>query len=374
MRGDTDLVKQMLRDRIADLCRELLPEGKLQGGKWMAPNPFDPEAHKHVPALKVGVRGDPGAWTDWRMGRNGAPGDVIGLIMWRFNCDFGKAMQWARDWLGIRDMGRAERERLAEKAKARAKQHERDQAKARAFKLERAADLFQRGLALGAGSPAEALARDYFLHRDCALENVAALNPDTFRFSGATEWWNGAKWQNDHGRRFKVEPGPSYPAIHTAMRSATGVVTCCHCTFLDPLKPAKAPVSPPKLMFGEALGAAIEIAMGPEAKPFWQASVPHPLILAEGIETALSIAAIAPDARVWAGGSLIGMGHVPAGLPCIASITVARDNNDGNQTANSQLGQSLARLQAHGKPMVVMASHVGDDFNDLAQGEDDEQE
>ncbi len=150
------------------------------------------------------------------------------------------------------------------------------------------------------------------------------------------------------------------------MRSATGIVTCCHVTFLDPVLPAKAPVSPAKLMFGEAMGAVIEISCGPGGRPFWGPTEEAlPVVLCEGIETGLSLAQAIDDARIWACGSLAGMGHAPVHLSCVSTITVARDNNAGNAQAEAHLNSGLDRLADSGKPLVIMRSHVGDDFNDL---------
>jgi Toprim domain len=113
----------------------------------------------------------------------------------------------------------------------------------------------------------------------------------------------------------------------------------------------------------------IEVSCGPSGLPFWLCTTAYPLILCEGIETALSLAIAVPEARVWAAGSLAGMGHAPIGLACISDVTVARDNNHGNPQAQKQLDAALMALEAHDKPLVVMNSHVGDDFNDLMQGE-----
>ena len=163
--------------------------------------------------------------------------------------------------------------------------------------------------------------------------------------------------------------GPVFPAIHSAMRAANGALTCCHVTFLDPVLRQKAPVAPAKLMLGEALASVIEVSRGPCDEDFWRCATAGPLIIAEGIETALTMALAVPEARVWAAGSLAGMGHCPVQLPCVGEIAVARDNNHGNAQAQKALNAALWKLEEADKPLVVMASHVGDDFNDLGQGE-----
>ncbi|MDZ7822625.1 MAG: hypothetical protein U5K75_00300 [Ahrensia sp.] len=86
-------------------------------------------------------------------------------------------------------------------------------------------------------------------------------------------------------------------------------------TFLDPIEHKKAAVENPKLIRGEVTGSVIEISMGPSNVPFWRAQsqtdVKDAVIVCEGIETGLSLAIAAPEARVWAGGSITNLANVP---------------------------------------------------------------
>lgn len=369
MRDELPEIKQALQERILDVCVVLLPRGRKQGQEWVAHNPHVHEEKKN-PALKVALTRNRGAWRDWR---NGDKGDVIKLIMFCHGTDLKAALNWARDFLGLRSMTWEERQRLKQQRESRAKREALENEQARRRKLERAGELWRHGTeALGTGSGIEAHVRDYFRARGCPLEAITTLSAESFRVSPSTEWWKGAQYRrNPQGWSEKETEGPRFPALHSAMRAKSGAITCCHVTFLDPALPRKAPVDLPKLMYGEALGSVIEVATGPEGVPFWLATQAHPLIIAEGIETAASLAGPLPECRVWAGASLAGLGHAPAGLPCVSEIHVARDNNAGNAQARSQLDQALLRLEEADKPLAVMASHVGDDFNDLMTGEDD---
>ncbi|CDX54543.1 conserved hypothetical protein [Mesorhizobium plurifarium] len=388
MSGDLDIIKAGLADRMEEVCARLLPDGKVEAGQWVSFNPVTNDYRAgRLPALKVRLRGGvPGAWKDWRSGEGS---DRVGLIAYVLTGDarnVKEALVWARDFLGLRTMTRADREAMRKAVVVKAKQRERDDARRREEKLLNADRLFnakpgERDIGpcqipfgvfkLDEGSPAKDHAMAYFRARNCALEDVETLTIYSTRVAPAVEWWKGAKWTRDaSGRLFKAERGPLYPAILSAMRNRMGIVTCTHFTFLDPNRPAKAPVEPAKLMYGEALGAVIEIATGPSGKPFWMTEEPHPLIIAEGRETAQSFAAAGVPARVWAAGSLAGVGKAPVDLPCVSWVLFARDNNAGNPQAQKQFEAALAGLESHGKRVVVEASHVGDDFNDLAQGEE----
>lgn len=370
MTGDLKEIREGLIGRAADVCRQLLPHGRMDGGQWCSANPRVAGDDRKTPALKVRLSGGAvGAWTDWRNGRDGYAGDIIGLVAYLNGTDVKGALAWARDFLGLKAMTREEREAMRFAAQARAKKQAEDADRARANKLLAAERKFSRAAPIGAGSPAETLARAYLAARRCPLEAVKTLNTLSFRFAAQSEWWKGAKWERGSHGHFKADDGPMFPALHSGMRQATGIVTACHCTFLDPVKPAKAPVEPAKLMLGEAKGAVIEIAMGPSRRPFWQAddgSASSPVSLVEGIETGMSIAGeISGESRVWACGSLSGFAGAPIWLGCVSEVVVWRDNNHGNAQAQKHFDAALEELERWNKRVSVLASHVGDDFNDL---------
>lgn len=371
MISDRDQVKELLRERIEDLCARLLPDGRRQGRLWVSYNPVTNDYNRSSPELKVALTGDVGAWKDWR---SGDKGDVIGLISYVNRSDFAQAMRWARDFLGIANLSAEERRRIEEQSRIKAKARAERADQARLWKIREAEKKFLSGLALGAGSAAERHVRAYLAGRLAGLEVVQNLDVTSFRAHAGAEYWTLAEYRADEaGRRMKVKDGPRFPALMSAMRSPTGQTIACHATFLDPVEPKKIALGqkhPAKLIFGEAKGAVIRIAHGPEGEPPETALIAHPLVLCEGIETGLSLAAAIPEARVWAAGSLSNMANAPVSLDCVSAIIVARDNNFGNDQAQRQLEAALAALKAAGKPLEVMASPIGDDFNDLARGED----
>lgn len=371
MHNDRDEVKELLKTRIEDLCMQLLPDGRRQGRLWVSFNPVTADFDRSSPELKIGLTGDRGAWKDWR---SGDKGDVIGLITYIKGLEFRDAMAWARQWLGLTTMGREERARLESQARVQKRASDEKAERDRLRKIERAGDLFLAGSALGTDSVAEAMARAYFEIRKCPLKAIGNLDRETFRFSAATEYWTRAEYRLENGQRRKIADGPRLPAIHAAFRGPAGQITAVHCTFLDPILPKKANLDGDgkfnaKLIYGEAKGAVIRIAHGPEGLPPEQATKAGPLVLCEGIETGLSLAVAIPEAAVWAGGSLSNMGNAPVWMGSVSHVFLARDNNEGNAQAEKQLDSVLAQLAAHGKPVTVMASILGDDFNDLTRGE-----
>lgn len=368
MRDDRDDIKDLLKSRIDSLCQVLLPDGKRMGRLWVAHNPITGD-YSQSPEFKVALNRDTGAWIDWRSGEKG---DVIGLICYCQACDFRQAMQWARDFLGLNQMSRSDRDQMSRQAEEQRRKAALDSEKQSLERMRRAERLFHTGFADGAKSAAEALGRAYFAARQCPLDEISNRDYSTFRFASSTEYWKRAVTRFDAATRrvVRLKDGPRFPAIHTALRAPTGQVTAVHVTFLDPLKPNKAPLGnseTAKLMFGEAKGSMIRISHGPEGEPPETAIEAHPLILCEGIEDGLSLAGACPEARVWAAGSLSLMAHAPVWLDCVSAVIVARDNDWGKRQAEKQFESVIEALLKAGKPVATIASHIGKDFNDLAQ-------
>lgn len=370
-RSDTSEIKQALKDRIESLCQRLLPTGKREGRLWVSHNPITNDFHQ-TPELKIALDRDPGAWKDYRTGEKG---DVLGLVQYLTGGDFRAAMDWSRDFLGLRSMTAEQRQDMKRRA-----DDERRKAEARAEadrlkRMGRAEQVWNSGYQDGARSTAEAHARAYFAARGCPIDDIPNRDMQTFRFAAAQEYWKRAQFRHENGRRIKVQDGPKFPAVLSAMRMPTGQISAVHMTFLSPLGPQKLPVTgdeTAKIMFGEARGAMIRISHGPEGEPPETATRAFPLILCEGVEDGLSLALAIPEARVWAAGSLGAMASAPVWLPCVGSIIVARDNDWEKKTAVKQFERVMEELSRAEKPLTEMTSHLGKDFNDLMKGEDDE--
>lgn len=367
--NDTAQIKEGLKARIDALCAKLLPDGRREGRLWVAHNPITND-HAKSREFKVALTRDVGAWKDWRTGEKG---DVIGLVAYCQATDFKGALDWARDFLGLRSMSWADRQRFAAQAEEARAKAARQAEQARLERMSRAERLWTSGFQDGAGSTAEAHARAYFAARGCPIDGIVNRDRQTFRFAADAEYWKRAEYRNENGRSRKIKDGPRFPAVLSAMRAPTGQVTAVHCTFLDPLGPRKLPIGEgenAKMMFGEAKGSMIRISHGPEGEPPETAVRPYPLVLCEGVEDGLSLALAIPEARVWAAGTLSAMASAPVWLPCVSAIVVSQDNDWHSKTAQAQFDAVIAELVKPGKPLTTIASHVGKDFNDLMKGDE----
>ncbi|MEO8245141.1 MAG: toprim domain-containing protein, partial [bacterium] len=125
-----------------------------------------------------------------------------------------------------------------------------------------------------------------------------------------------------------------------------------HRTYLAPDGTGKAKVDPPKAMLGAVAGGAVRLSQGP-----------GPLVVAEGIETALSLACglLTWPATIWAALSTSGLRglHLPA-QP--GALIVASDGDTPGQTAACALAERASTL---GWKVSILPAPEGCDWNDV---------
>ena len=126
-----------------------------------------------------------------------------------------------------------------------------------------------------------------------------------------------------------------------------------HRTYLRADGTGKAEVEPPKAMLGAALGGAVRLA-----------EAGGPLVVAEGIETALSLASglLRGPATVWAGLSAPGVAglRLPDGIP--HKLTIAPDGDTAGRAAAHKLAE---RASALGWTVSLLPAPQGRDWNDI---------
>ncbi len=158
-----------------------------------------------------------------------------------------------------------------------------------------------------------------------------------------------------HGNLLHSPSGKHMPAIIAQIRGPNGRALGIHRTYLRPDGSGKADVTPNKMMLGPSAGGAVRF--GPDG----------PIIaLAEGIETALSVAR-ASRLTVWATLSTSGLKGLMLPPPPVAEVVIICADNDeaGLSAAESKAGQ----LEAEGRVVsIIHPPNAGDDFNDVLRG------
>lgn len=149
--------------------------------------------------------------------------------------------------------------------------------------------------------------------------------------------------------------GQSLPAMLAQIRGPQGRPMGVHRTFLKPDGSGKADVSPAKMMLGPSSGGAVRF--GPDS----------PVIaLAEGIETALSVAR-ASRLTVWATLSTSGLkGLILPPAPAGEVIILCADHDEAGISAAET---AAVRFEAEGRVVSIIHPHQsGADFNDVLRG------
>ena len=308
-------VAAALGARAEEVCRRYLPHGRKHGRYWTAGDIRGARGRSLF--VRLAPPGVPGKWTDAATGEHG---DLLDLI--RIASGAGSlraALAEARAFLAMPP---------ATVARG-SDSYDRTEAARRLWRRCRAID----------GTHAEAYLRARAIHR-CRFPALRFHPALFYRDGGGMRRLPAlvAAVTGATGER----PGPGE---HPGHRSIIGV----HRTWLDPSRPAKAPVARPRKALGRVHGFAVRF--GPPAHAT--------LLVGEGIETVLSLVTALPDtaaAAALSAGSL-GAFAPPAGL---ARLVIARDNDAEGERAAERLARRCAR--------AGVAAHVlvpeGADFND----------
>ena len=357
-----DRVREALQDRILQLVSDLgIREQPDRNGLI---HPLNPNRDDRKPgSFVIWTRGDSGvgAWKDYACGDKGDVFDLIQYLAKPRPASKIDVYWWALNWLGWE---RHEVRSQAEDAAAR----ERRERERRAFEARRAAaeaDMSRRLFGLWLGLPAirDTPAWRYLCEaRNLPMDRLA--HPP-----GALRWAREVDW-------IDPETGEVFTWRNVMVSAMTRgkVVTGLHRTFLAPdgsgPDPVKKAQGKHKTMIGHPSGAAIRLSPGPSGLSPTKAAAAgrrDPLIICEGIEDGLTLALARPDCRVWAAGSLSLMGLIDW-PECAAAVVLAADNDWEKPEAVRAFERVEAhwRQQAQGRPVHVVRSRAGKDFNDWA--------
>lgn len=164
---------------------------------------------------------------------------------------------------------------------------------------------------------------------------IACPLPDTLRFHPAC-------WHGPTAKR--------YPALVALVEGGDGMAV--HRTYLRADGTGKTDIDPAKLMLGATAGGAVRLCDGPGL-----------LLLAEGIETALSLASglLPAPTTVWAALSTSGIRALRLPNPP-GRLTIAPDGDMAGREAANALA---ARAHALGWKVALFPAPEGRDWNDI---------
>lgn len=367
-------IKAMLTDRIDQVVARYAPPAAgshTTQGRYFTLNPG--RADRNVGSFYVTMAGPKaGAWIDHATGQHGDLIDLIGLAL-GFS-DARDQIREARAFLGLEtetpELRRA-RERAADAARQR-RRAEAEAEKARAMRSRKGAQ----ALWLSAQERISATPVELYLRaRGIDLARLGR-QPRAIRYHPACSYVGREEFdQVDEAtgeitRAWRNLPPVPMPAMVTAITDGRGNHVATHRTYLA-IGPdgrwGKAPVPDPKKVLGQFAGGAVRLwsGAGPRGGKGARLSDCPPgtrVYLAEGIETALSVVVLRPEARVLAAVSLSNMGAVDL-PPNVAEVVLVSDGDDHPQ-ARAALGRAVAAHAAAGRVVRVLPATGGQDLND----------
>lgn len=341
-------IEQRLRDNALEVARQCIPNGKLEGNYYLAGDVMGGPGDSLVVNLKGQHTGK------WRHYAGTDSGDMLDLIEKSQGCS-GKAgaVAIAKQWLGIQDEWSArgakpdpaeQARRAAELAKAKAERQRQD-AEERQAKIRGARSLYLSGDAKGvSGTPVE----QYLQGRGLDVGSLGRW-PGALRFH--PEVWNADE-------RCKV------PAMLAPVYLHDGLHVATHRTWLQPDKRrgwVKLDSKCPKKVLGPMWGGLIPINKGTSGKSMRAMPEDEPVYMTEGIEDALVVRMVRPEARIVCAISLGNVGAVV--LPPQAKRLVIVADRDEKEAAIEALERSIAAQQARGLHVRLVMPPVG--FKDL---------
>lgn len=363
---DWSEIRRRLQDRLPDLLDRLGLRNELPGAGRDTSRiyPKSPLRNdRSAGSFVIWTAGEAkGGWKDYAVDQH--KGDVFDLVqaVLRLQAKI-DVYWWALDFLGLESRGNTQTPRQVASVEAERARREADRVAAEARQAAEgeatSAQLFKVWLSLKPieGTPAEHYLREV---RKIPLERLKHM-------PGALRWADHVEFADAVGEVHEWR----HVMVSAMTRGKT--LAAVHRTYLKPDGSGKADMAKAKLMFGPARGAAIRLSPGPSGlspSKAAEAGKRGALALGEGIETCLTVACALPQYRVWAAGSLSLMAPALAWPDC-ASAVVLLGENDFSPAAREQ----FARVEAHwrgmakGRPVEVVASAVGSDFNDWARKE-----
>ena len=314
--GDAKALARALGERAEAVCRHYLPYGTKSGRYWMVGGVQGERGRSMY--VRLAPPGTVGRWSDAATGERG---DLLELLRrQRGDARMTGAMAEATRFLGGAPAP------VARAGNRRPEAHGRAEAPRRLWALCRPVD----------GTAAEAYLRARSI-RSCRYPALG-FHPALYYRSAE---------DGDHFRRL--------PALVARVTRPDGAFLGIQRTYLDPARPAKAPVPDAKKAMGRVHGGAVLLG----------APGSTTLVVAEGIETTLSVLSARPALRAAAALSAGGLGAFdpPEG---VERVLIARDDDPAGIAGAERL---QARCRARGIPVAVLTPEH-DDFNDdlIAEG------
>jgi hypothetical protein len=346
-RDDAGAIARLLAAQIRDLVQMLLPEGREERGEWVARNPT--RADRNPGSFRIHLHGSrAGVWADFATDDSG---DALSLVAYlRYGGSLRDALAWARNYLGLAVGPVPEEVRRAIPPPPT----DADRAAEEKGRREAAQKIWLAGRPGLRDTPVAA----YLARRGIDLQRLGR-QPRALRFH--PELWNR-------------ESQAHWPAMVAAVTNDAGEHVATHRTWLA-LRDGrwgKAPLSDAKMSLGTVAGGCIRLWRGASGRALKDAPEGDRVAIAEGIETALSVAIACPELRVLCAVSLSNMANLVL-PPAVGTVFLCADNDvvddtQGARQRHNALVRAIGHYREGGRDVrLAMPDVPGADWNDILQ-------
>ena len=339
-------IEMQLRTRCESVVRQCLPNA-IKDGPYMKVGSI---AGEKGSSLVVPLNGaSRGMWTDYSAaGGPGGTGDMICMIeQAMFGGDRGQAVAWAKSYLGIDDLDPGRLATMRAESSARDVAADEEAARETESKKRGARALWMKAAPLTGTCPASR----YLVNRGIDFDRLGGP-PGSLRYFPEV---------------FHTDAGVKLPCMLATMVTPDGVWVATHRTWLGRdadgrwVKASDADVGVPKkktkMVLGRCGGSFVPIRKGASGVSMSELRGPETIYVTEGIEDALTVAMVKPDARVAAGYSLKNLGFI-AFPETIATIVIVADRDEDQREVDA-LEAAIARQQARGHKVQIVMPPVG---------------
>jgi hypothetical protein len=352
-------LRELLIARCPGLITSLVPGCRREGNVFSAPNPTRPP--ERAGSFKIWFNG---AWKEYDADEKG---DILDLLAYVDNHDpksrEGRrhAINRAKEILGLQGADRV-RVAAARKSAAERQAKQIEEQMQRELRIARRVQDILRDSFPVDPADGDSIVVRYLKGRGINPALVRnrcmplLLHPDLPHW---TEGWRG-------------------PALVSPVMQRDGAKAGVHCVFLEEranddgeIIVKKARLNSPKLMLGVVKNGVVPLTFGASGLSLGEAAargLSDIVILCEGRETGEALACAAPEARVWCCLSLSNMANAPINHPAVKGVALALENDIKPQALRMR-EKAIEQLEAHGKKLILMKPHAGNDFADLMEKE-----
>lgn len=350
-----DTIKAGLNMSIDALVMKLLPGAVRDGDsgdEWFVGS----VAGEPGRSMAINRKDKPGVWSDFAAGTKGDSLDLVAQVL--FRGDKTAAIKWAKGWLGLDSSDPDQLKQFRIKAEEASAKSKADAADRDQRMLDMAGRIWRGATHRVKGT----LADRYLIGRAIDLGEIGR-QPGALAFSERCY----CKEVEGHLPAMVAEivRGPRFVGIHRTYLEQLGDGTV-----------RKASLVEPKMTLGRYLGGCIPLWRGVDKRKWrelWTSDEPETVVLAEGIENALSVVMADQSLRVAATVSLANMAALE--LPsCVKEVIIARDNDAEGSDAAKHFKRVIAAHRGAGRTVrEAFAPQPHKDFNDwlVALGADE---